>query len=345
MEMKAQLPKKTFLDKKFKQISDQVVEWYITHGRHDLPWRKQVSPYRIWISEIMLQQTQVKTVIPYFNKFIKKYPNLKQLSEASEDEILASWSGLGFYRRARNIFASKEAIKQKHKNRFPSKLENIIALPGIGKSTAGAIMSLAYLKPQPILDGNVKRVIGRLVKKDVNLFKENELWDISLKMVNKKDCFSYTQGIMDIGATVCTPANPRCGLCPLSLNCLSAFKVEATQKQKKRIEKKTVSMNLALVQTKQSVLLTKNEARSIWQNLWLPFDHVLMNEYMKKISLIDTQNIQHELTHRSLILNFSIYKGSKEFNIKTNQKYQWIKKDRIEDYGMPKPITDLIKQL
>ena len=118
--MKAQPQKKTFLDKKFKQISDQVVEWYIAHGRHNLPWRKQVSPYRIWISEIMLQQTQVKTVVPYFNKFIKKYPNLKQLSEASEDEILASWSGLGFYRRARNIFASKEAIKQKHKNRFPA---------------------------------------------------------------------------------------------------------------------------------------------------------------------------------------------------------------------------------
>lgn len=343
--MKAQSQKKTFLDKKFKQISDQVVEWYIAHGRHDLPWRKQVSPYRIWISEIMLQQTQVKTVIPYFNKFIKKYPNLKQLSEASEDEILASWSGLGFYRRARNIFASKETIKQKHKNRFPAEFEKIIALPGIGKSTAGAIMSLAYLKPQPILDGNVKRVIGRLLKRDINLLKERDLWDISIKMVNKKDCFSYTQGIMDIGATVCTPVNPACDLCPLSLNCLSAFKVEAAQKQKKSIEKKTVSMNLALVQTKQSVLLTKNEAGSIWQNLWLPFDHVLMDEYMKKINLIDTQNIQHELTHRSLVLNFSIYNGLKEFKIKTNQKYEWIKKDRIEDYGMPKPITNLIKQL
>ena len=156
-----------------KTIQQNLLNWFHENAR-DLPWRKSYSPYHVWISEIMLQQTQVKTVIPYFNKFIKKYPNLKQLSEASEDEILASWSGLGFYRRARNIFASKETIKQKHKNRFPAEFEKIIALPGIGKSTAGAIMSLAYLKPQPILDGNVKRVIGRLLKRDINLLKERD---------------------------------------------------------------------------------------------------------------------------------------------------------------------------
>ena len=160
----------------FKKISNQVVAWYLKSGRHHLPWRHKVTPYRIWISEIMLQQTQVQTVIPYFNAFIKKYPNLQKLSLATEDEILAEWSGLGFYRRARNIFASKEIIKTDYQNKFPKELEQIIRLPGIGKSTAGALMSLAFLEPQPILDGNVKRVISRLIKKDIATLKEKELW-------------------------------------------------------------------------------------------------------------------------------------------------------------------------
>ena len=133
------------MNKRYQLFSQQVVQWYLNHGRHDLPWRKKVTPYRIWISEIMLQQTQVKTVVPYFKNFIKKFPSQKRLAEASEDQVLAAWSGLGFYRRARNIFATKEIIKNNYGNRFPNQFQQIIELPGIGKSTAGAIMSLAYL--------------------------------------------------------------------------------------------------------------------------------------------------------------------------------------------------------
>ena len=169
MVTKNLLQKKTSLNKRYQLFSQQVVQWYLEHGRHDLPWRSKVTPYRIWISEIMLQQTQVKTVIPYFKNFIKKFPSQKSLSEASEDQVLAAWSGLGFYRRARNIFATKEIIKKNYGNRFPNEFKKIIELPGIGKSTAGAIMSLAYLDPHPILDGNVKRVISRLLKKELEL--------------------------------------------------------------------------------------------------------------------------------------------------------------------------------
>ena len=149
MVAKNQLQKKTSLNKRSQFFSQQVVQWYLDHGRHDLPWRKKVTPYRIWISEIMLQQTQVKTVVPYFKNFIKKFPSQKRLAEASEDQVLAAWSGLGFYRRARNIFATKEIIKNNYGNRFPNEFQQIIELPGIGKSTAGAIMSLAYLDPSP----------------------------------------------------------------------------------------------------------------------------------------------------------------------------------------------------
>jgi A/G-specific adenine glycosylase len=333
------------LNKRYQLFSQQVVQWYKDHGRHDLPWRKKVTPYRIWISEIMLQQTQVKTVIPYFKNFIQKYPSQKKLSEASEDQILAAWSGLGFYRRARNIFASKEIIKKNYGNRFPKEFQQIISLPGVGKSTAGAIMSLAYLEPHPILDGNVKRVISRFLKKELDLLKETELWNLSEEMVNRDDCFSYTQGIMDLGATICTPANPSCGICPVSSQCLSAFKVKSIKKNKAVSAKKVIVMNLSLVQTDQSFLLAKNEVDSIWKNLWLPFNSESLKNYAQNFKLISNQKIKHELTHRTLEINLKTYFSLKESEIETNQTYQWIKKDRIDEYGLPKPITKVIKEL
>ena len=343
--MKSQFQKKIFLNKKLQLISHQVVQWYLDHGRHDLPWRKKITPYRIWISEIMLQQTQVKTVIPYFKKFITKFPTQRKLSLASEDDILAAWSGLGFYRRARNIFATKEIVKKEYGNKFPKEFDQIISLPGIGKSTAGAIMSLAYLVPQPILDGNVKRVISRLLKKDLELLKESELWNLSSGLVNHQDCFSYTQGIMDLGATVCTLSNPACADCPLKNNCLSAFNAFLPAKRKKGIKKKIILLDLSLVQTKDSVLLTKNEINSIWKNLWLPFESTILNNNIKKFELINKQEIRHELTHRSIDLKLNVYSSLKEHLIKTNQQYKWIKKDRIEEYGLPKPISKLIRGL
>ena len=345
MVTKNPLQKKTSLNKRYQLFSQQVVQWYLEHGRHDLPWRRKVTPYRIWISEIMLQQTQVKTVIPYFKNFIKKFPSQKSLSEASEDQVLAAWSGLGFYRRARNIFATKEIIKKNYGNRFPNEFKKIIELPGIGKSTAGAIMSLAYLDPHPILDGNVKRVISRLLKKELKLLKEAELWKLSQEMVSKDDCFSYTQGIMDLGATICTPSNPSCSKCPVSSQCLSAFKVRSVKKNKAVRVKKVIVMNLSLIQTKKSLLLMKNETDSIWKNLWLPFQSGSIKNHIKNFKLTANQKINHELTHRKLEINLKTYSSAKEVEIKTNQIYKWIKKDRIEEYGLPKPISKVIKEL
>ena len=345
MVTKNPLQKKTSLNKRYQLFSQQVVQWYLEHGRHDLPWRRKVTPYRIWISEIMLQQTQVKTVIPYFKNFIKKFPSQKSLSEASEDQVLAAWSGLGFYRRARNIFATKEIIKKNYGNRFPNEFKKIIELPGIGKSTAGAIMSLAYLDPHPILDGNVKRVISRLLKKELELLKEAELWKLSQEMVNKDDCFSYTQGIMDLGATICTPSNPSCSKCPVSSQCLSAFKVRSVKKNKAVRVKKVIVMNLSLIQTKKSLLLMKNETDSIWKNLWLPFQSGSIKNHIKNFKLTANQKINHELTHRKLEINLKTYSSAKELEIKTNQTYKWIKKDRIEEYGLPKPFSKVIKEL
>ena len=293
----------------------------------------------------MLQQTQVKTVIPYFKNFIQKFPSQKKLSEASEDQILAAWSGLGFYRRARNIFASKEIIKKEYRNKFPKKFNHIITLPGIGKSTAGAILSLAYLDPHPILDGNVKRVISRFLNKDLNVLTESQLWKLSSEMINRDDCFSYTQGIMDLGATICTPSKPSCNECPVNSHCLSAFKVSPIKRNKVASTKKVISMNLSLIQTKKSLLLAKNETESIWKNLWLPFKSVSLKNHVQDFQLISTQEIQHELTHRKLKINLNTYMTSEELKIKTNLQYKWIKKDRIDEYGLPKPISKVISEL
>ena len=168
-------------------FSNRIVNWYKKNGRHDLPWRKNISPYSIWISEIMLQQTQVKTVIPYFNKFIEKYPNLEALIQASEDEILAQWSGLGFYRRAKNIYKACRVINENFNNKLPTNINDLESLPGIGRSTAGAIMSIAFNEGHPILDANVKRVLGRYKK--ISFKTENEkqkkLWLISEKLTSQ----------------------------------------------------------------------------------------------------------------------------------------------------------------
>ena len=326
-------------------ISQKIVQWYSDNGRHDLPWRHKITPYKIWISEIMLQQTQVKTATPYFKNFIKKYPNQKKLSEASEDQILALWSGLGFYRRARNIFKTKEIIKEKYNNRFPKKFHQLLELPGIGKSTAGAIMSLGYQNPHPILDGNVKRVITRLVNQNLNLIKESELWKLSSQFVNKDNCFDYTQGIMDLGATICTPTNPSCKDCPIQTQCQSAFNVTINNYKKVAKLKKVIPMNLSLIQTKDSLLLVKNEDSSIWKNLWIPFESRSLKNCAKGFKLTSSQEIQHELTHRVLNINLNTYISKRESKINTNKKYKWIKKDKIDQYGLPKPISKVINEL
>ena len=326
-------------------VSQKIVQWYTYNGRHDLPWRHKITPYRIWISEIMLQQTQVKTATPYFKSFIKKYPTQKKLSEASEDQILALWSGLGFYKRARNIFKTKEIIKEKYNNRFPKEFHQLLELPGIGKSTAGAIMSLGYQNPHPILDGNVKRVITRLVNQNLNLIKESELWKLTSQFLNKDNCFAYTQGIMDLGATICTPTNPSCKNCPLQNQCKSAFNVTINKNKKVAKLKRIIPMNLSLIQTKDSLLLVKNEDSSIWKNLWIPFESRSLKNYAEVFKLTSSQEIQHELTHRVLNINLNTYLSKSEPKINTNKKYKWIKKDRIDQYGLPKPISKVINEL
>ena len=328
-----------------KNFSDNVSSWYLRSGRNNLPWRKNISPYRVWISEIMLQQTQVKTVIPFFKKFIKKYPNLKSISVASEDDILALLSGLGFYPRAKNIFKTKEIIKSNYKNIFPKNFEELILLPGIGRSTAGAIMSIAYKKSYPILDANVKRVISRFDNINIeNKHALKSLWSLSESYTPNNNIFEYTQGIMDLGATVCHLRSPMCNDCPLKLSCKNAFK-EFNFIKKNKKQKLTKKINFILAHSNQSFLLFKKNDNSFWESLWIPYD----NQFKRRQSLFkqpikkEIQNFNHALSHVDLNISIEIFDYKKPFKLKTNLEHQWINKEVINEFGLPKPIKSIIE--
>ena len=327
-------------------FSDNIVSWYKENGRHNLPWRKNISPYSVWISEIMLQQTQVKTVIPYFNKFIEKYPNLDALLKASEDEILAQWSGLGFYRRAKNIYKACRVISEDFNNKLPTNINDLESLPGIGRSTAGAIMSIAFSEGHPILDANVKRVLGRYKK--ISFKTENEkqkkLWLISEKLTPNKESFEYTQGIMDLGATHCSKSRPNCDLCPVSNDCDSAFEeVSNKVSLSKAIQKPTVKLNFILPYTKNEVLMHKKQAPEYWESLWIPIDG---NEVkIKSTQKCSKIKVNHPLSHLNLDMKIKAFEIDKKYDLKSNLEYKWIKKSKVDEYAMPTPIKKVVSTL
>ena len=203
-------------------ISRRLLAWYERHGRKTLPWKRRRDPYRIWVSEIMLQQTQVATVIPYFKRFVAQFPSVRSLARANLDEVLHLWTGLGYYARARNLHRAAQRIVKEHAGGFPRHYGAVADLPGTGRSTAGAILALAFGQRHPILDGNVKRVLARYhaVDKPINRREtEEHLWQLAEKHTPRARVADYTQAIMDLGAMVCTRAKPQCPCCPLRNSC------------------------------------------------------------------------------------------------------------------------------
>ncbi|HSW52621.1 MAG TPA: A/G-specific adenine glycosylase, partial [Sulfuricaulis sp.] len=212
-------------------LSRRLLTWYDRYGRKTLPWKRKRDAYRIWVSEIMLQQTQVATVIPYFERFMAHFPDVRSLARAELDEVLHLWTGLGYYARARNLHQAAQGIVKQHSGKFPRDFEAVADLPGIGRSTAGAILALAFGQRHPILDGNVKRVLARHHAIDTPPTKretEVQMWQLAEKHTPRQRVADYTQAIMDLGATVCTRTRPQCALCPLRKTC-RAFQLGAPQ--------------------------------------------------------------------------------------------------------------------
>jgi A/G-specific adenine glycosylase len=258
-----------------RRFAPRLIAWQKQHGRHALPWQGciQADPYPVWLSEIMLQQTQVETVIPYYQRFLASFPDLATLAAAHEDAVLGHWSGLGYYSRARNLHAAARRIMADHGGQFPRGIEAILALPGIGRSTAAAIAAFAFGERRAILDGNVKRVLARVFgiegwpgEKGV----ENRLWALAESLLPEDGIRTYTQGLMDLGATVCTRGRARCESCPFADDCIA--NIQGRQRElpaarpKKSLPEKFTAMLVLL--NAGEVLLEKRPSSGIWGGLW-----------------------------------------------------------------------------
>jgi A/G-specific adenine glycosylase len=295
-------------------FSSRLIAWQKIHGRHDLPWQNTQDPYAIWVSEIMLQQTQVAAVIGYYAKFMARFPDIASLASATQEEVLQHWSGLGYYSRARNLHNAAQTIMDEHDGQFPQDFEQIQTLSGIGRSTAAAIASFAFQQNQTILDGNVKRVLARhyVIEGWTGTPKiEKQLWTLAESLVPEQGMVAYTQGLMDLGATICTRSKPKCEICPLKKSC-QAFAENKTKdlptpKPKKTIPQKQTTMLLIL--NGNEVMLEKRPSSGIWGGLWsLP--EISMQDIASEVALrkfgLDVEaeepleSIQHVFTHFKL---------------------------------------------
>ncbi len=293
-------------------FNKRILNWYHQHGRHNLPWQKNQSLYRTWVSEIMLQQTQVATVIPYFEKFIQRFPTIVKLAEASQDDVLLHWAGLGYYSRARNIHKTSQIITEQYQGFFPEHYEHVLALPGIGPSTAGAILAQALNQRHAILDGNVKRVLARHQaiegwpgQKDV----EKKLWYWAEKYTPKVEVADYTQAIMDLGATVCTRSSPKCDICPVAVSCLALKQNRVTElpfKKPKKVLPVRTKRLLIIRNNQGEYLMEKRPPSGIWGGLWslpelsldqLVADSVKQNFRLKVTEVQDLPVFRHTFSH------------------------------------------------
>lgn len=334
-----------------------LLAWFDRHGRKDLPWQKDITPYRTWISETMLQQTQVATVIPYFNSFVEKFPNMETLAQASDDEVLHCWSGLGYYARARNLHKTAKLISgQKY---FPDTLAELVELPGIGRSTAGAILSIAFNKSHPILDGNVKRVLARF-KAVAGWPGENrvnkELWALSAHFTPQTRVAAYTQAIMDLGATICTRSNPACSSCPLATDCQARISGNVlafpSPKPAKALPVKQLIF-LLVRDNRNHILLEKRPPAGIWGGLWsLPeFDSVesannwCINNGMLIVYQQFLASQRHTFSHYHLDYTpLLVQTDNPVHNVMEANRTAWYKAGQINDLGLPAPIKQLLQQ-
>lgn len=257
-------------------FAQRVLDWYDEHGRHDLPWQQDMTPYRVWVSEIMLQQTQVATVIPYYLRFMQELPSVEALAAADEDQVLHLWTGLGYYSRARNLHKAARLVVSQHGGEFPRSVEGLCALPGIGRSTAGAVASLSMGIRAPILDGNVKRVLTRFEAVDGwpgEKAVHDRLWRMAESLTPQNRVAHYTQAMMDLGATLCTRSNPSCLLCPLRDGCkaraLGEPKRFPASRPRKVLPVRSCVMPL-LMNEEGAVWLQRRPSSGLWGGLWCP---------------------------------------------------------------------------
>lgn len=334
-----------------------VLDWFDQHGRKNLPWQQNINAYRVWVSEIMLQQTQVSSVIDYFNRFIQRFPDVFTLAEADLDSVLQHWAGLGYYARARNLHRTARIVAD-NGGAFPLSLAELTELPGIGRSTAGAILSIAHSQKQSILDGNVKRVLSRFHAisgwpGDAKIAAK--LWQLSDDYTPNRRCADYTQAMMDLGATLCTRNNPQCRACPIASGCVALKQntVEQLPESKPRKSLPVKQLYLLILETaEQQILLERRPPAGIWGGLWsLP-------EFAELTDLHDWLQKQHHPHDQIRLLtagkhNFSHYQlqftpvlvrvKNPSNNVMEADRLVWYKPEQLKQLGLPTPIKRLLQ--
>ncbi|CAB1275153.1 A/G-specific adenine glycosylase [Candidatus Nitrosacidococcus tergens] len=342
-------------------FSQLLLEWFDFYGRKHLPWKINPTPYRVWVSEIMLQQTQVTTAIPYYERFIERFPDLSYLAQASVDEVLGLWAGLGYYARGRNLHRAAQIAWHIY-GEIPSHFEDLIKLPGIGRSTAGAILALALDQSYPILDGNVKRILTRQYA--VNDWTshsrvEKLLWQYAEELLPTHRVADYTQALMDLGATVCTRQQPKCFICPIKDSCKAYFlgtqgSYPAPRPQKKSLSLRTTQM-VILCNHQQEIFLEHRPPAGIWGGLWsFPECSLEANletwcddQFNYQIeSIKKLPSLRHRFTHFILDIYPVLVQVSSEHNniAESNQKI-WISTKEAYQLGLPAPTLKLLKKL
>jgi len=339
----------------------RVLEWFDQHGRKDLPWQRDTTPYRVWVSEIMLQQTQVKTVIPYFERFMAALPQVQALAEAPEDRVLHLWTGLGYYARARNLHRSAQRVARELDGQFPETLAGLCDLPGVGRSTAGAILSIALGQRASILDGNVKRVLARYHRVEGwpgRSAVHQSLWDIAEQYTPAERCADYSQAIMDLGATLCTRSKPACDDCPLRGDCEARLHGDQTQypgkKPKKSLPVRKTCFLIARNRT-GDIWLEKRPASGTWGGLWCfpeidqPNDHKTRTLDLWSLAAhkIETgETFRHTFSHYHLdITPVVIELGNDPDAVMEATGQLWYNLRQPPQIGLAAPVAELLSKL
>jgi A/G-specific DNA-adenine glycosylase (EC 3.2.2.-) len=341
-------------------LANKLLAWYDKHGRKNLPWQTPIHPYRVWLSEIMLQQTQVDTVIPYFTRFVERFPTLKQLAAAEQDEVLHLWTGLGYYARARNLHKCAQIVMEQYNGELPADIEALQSLPGIGRSTAAAITSIAFEQATAILDGNVKRVLARQHTVEGWPGKPavlNKLWQHAETHMPANRCRDYTQAIMDLGATLCVRSRPQCDSCPIKASC-KAHAAGNPQNYPGKKPKKTLpvkQVQMLMVRNPQGdILLEQRPPTGIWGGLWsLPEVHVDEQPTAKiagvtgEVSAYTSwEEVRHTFSHYHLDITPVLIDIHKPIpGIMESNKQLWYNLKQPPELGLAAPVKKLLERL
>ena len=341
-------------------FSDRLLAWFDVHGRHDLPWQHPREPYRVWLSEIMLQQTQVATVIPYFARFLQRFPDLAALAAAPLDDVIALWAGLGYYARARNLHRCAQTLVAEHGGAWPRDIDVLSSLPGIGRSTAAAILAQAYGDRHAILDGNVRRVLARHTATPGWTGApavQRVLWSAAETRLPDARLADYTQALMDLGATLCSARAPKCLLCPVAADCAARLAdriAEYPGAKPARARPHRHAQLLLIHDAEQRLLLERRAPAGLWGSLWCPpllgENDAALDDWLGQLGLqvahaADLPTLTHAFTHFDLELRPLHLLAQPDGTIISESRWQWIDAAQLATLGLPAPIRRMVDSL